>query len=123
MTNTKLLFSFEVYDVAEVSAWGETATLDRAREIMKDDLKLAKWGNKPINTIVVEFFCDDVGGYTRVWGVDSPVCETGRYLSHSGTRVVIDGVVVFSNVHRTKGEDESDHVDCHLCHGLLEDED
>jgi hypothetical protein len=95
-------------------AWCKMMTEAEARDMVSDSLKKAGWEGKPLSKLRVERHDGEDGARIYVWGEDEPGFQGDDYGQHEGTRVEVDGKVVYNDLVPLEDED-GDHEDCEDC--------
>ncbi len=85
-------------------------------DMMSVPLKLAGWEGKPVNKLRVER-CPGENEDTKVyiWGEEEPGFQADNYGQHVGTKVEVDGKVVYNDMRPSEDSEAEDHEDCEDC--------
>ena len=97
-------------------AWCKMMTEAEARDIVSVSLEKAGWKDKPLQRFRVETHAEGVDSRFYVWGEDEPAFDGDDNGNHVGTRVEVDGEVVYNDL-RPAEESlvDDDHEDCEDC--------
>lgn len=97
-------------------AWSKMLGEAEARDMVSVSLELAGWKDKPLSRFRVERH-DGSDGDVKVylWGEDEPGFQGDDFGQHEGTKVEVDGKVVYNDLKPSSDEDPGDHEECEDC--------
>lgn len=96
-------------------AWSRMMTEAEARDMVSVSLEEAGWKDKPLSKFRVERHAEDEDTRIYIWGEEEPGFQGDDFGLHVGTKVEIDGKVVFNNLKPSQESEPGDHDDCEDC--------
>lgn len=115
MEESKKIFLCGTAGFDNPGAWTKLMTESEVREYLPKAIEKAGWTGKSFQKLYVESHLEGRDSKYYVWGEEEPAFQGDGFGSHVGSKIVIDGKVVYNDLQPSPDSDPEDHEECEDC--------